>query len=650
MSSFGVIQDQKPRDLENNTQQKSKKLNLTIPVLSDHEKRQMLFEIMAKRKDSDAQESAYSDAIRIMLKDLDAYYGFGKDSKETLMSHLNYTDTTFGEVQLAYLLAHPVADNSLLQKRQSFIEELVSNEELCNELDAILNQVKKAESGFFSFKKSEDPVTGEFIQKLYWSKLPDWLNKSPHAMEASIRLKNFGTFFEAGGGLPFSIGIMSLCLAASNYMERRAAGENVSYGTVLKEGWTATKLFASGICDAIKNPPSDPAKRQQLYLVLGGGAAYITFILAVQAYQTKVAIGNAREIRDTINYMQTCLGDVASIVEASQQLQRIASENTAMASGVFSIGNLGRLLHGSSRSQEFAQLIDLLQTNTFKGSASFFSLSGRVLAAYRLMNEEKDNFAPALAALGEIDACLSMAKLYKKMRNERAQVSFATFVKTAKPYIKLTDFWNPFINPNVVVTNSLELGDGTDVSKIILTGSNTGGKSTILKAILINMLTIHTFGFGFASECVVSPLSFIGSYLRVNDDVASGESKFKAEVMRAKMLCETMESLPRDQFGFVVIDELFTGTGSEKAAVAASKVAQKLATLENNLYILATHFPQLTELAKNNPGIIKNYKVDVYKDEAGNLVRPFKLELGISTNNIANDILNEEIRDIDFSI
>jgi DNA mismatch repair ATPase MutS len=120
--------------------------------------------------------------------------------------------------------------------------------------------------------------------------------------------------------------------------------------------------------------------------------------------------------------------------------------------------------------------------------------------------------------------------------------------------------------------------------------------------------------------------------------------------MRAKMLCETMEALPKDQFGFVVIDELFTGTGSEKAAVAASKVAQKLATLDNNVYILATHFPQLTELAKNNQGIIKNYKVDVYKDQAGNLVRPFKLELGVSTSNIANDILNEEIRDIDFSI
>jgi hypothetical protein len=376
----------------------------------------------------------------------------------------------------------------------------------------------------------------------------------------------------------------------------------------------------------------------------------MSFILGVQAYQTKTAIGNAREIRDAINYMQTRLCDVASIVEASKQLQRIASENASMASGVFSIGNLEMLLHGSSRSQGFAQLIDLLQTNTFKGSASFFSLSGRVLAAYRLMNEEKDNFAPALATLGEIDACLSMAKLYKKMRNERAHVSFATFAKTAKPYIKLTDFWNPFINPDVVVTNSLELGDGTDVSKIILTGSNTGGKSTILKAILINMLTIHTFGFGFASECVVSPLAFIGSYLRVNDDVAAGESKFKAEVMRAKMLCETMEALPKDQFGFVVIDELFTGTGSEKAAVAASKVAQKLATLDNNVYILATHFPQLTELAKNNQGIIKNYKVDVYKDQAGNLVRPFKLELGVSTSNIANDILNEEIRDIDFSI
>ncbi len=116
------------------------------------------------------------------------------------------------------------------------------------------------------------------------------------------------------------------------------------------------------------------------------------------------------------------------------------------------------------------------------------------------------------------------------------------------------------------------------------------------------------------------------------------------------MLCDTMINLPKDQFGFIVIDELFTGTGSEKAANAAYKVAQKLAALDNNLYILATHFPLLTGLQDESAGQIMNYKVDVYKNEAGALVRPFKLEPGVSSSNIANDILNEQISDINFDL
>ena len=72
-------------------------------------------------------------------------------------------------------------------------------------------------------------------------------------------------------------------------------------------------------------------------------------------------------------------------------------------------------------------------------------------------------------------------------------------------------------------------------------------------------------------------ICFLGSYLRVNDDTAADQSKFKAEVLRAKMLCQTMESLLPNQFGFVVIDELFTGTSSNNAAKLLLKVAQKLA-------------------------------------------------------------------------
>ena len=70
--------------------------------------------------------------------------------------------------------------------------------------------------------------------------------------------------------------------------------------------------------------------------------------------------------------------------------------------------------------------------------------------------------------------------------------------------------------------------------------------------------------------------------------------------------------------------------------------------LPNLIFIFATHFPLITELEKATHGTVKNYKVDVIKNEDGTITRPFKLEPGISTTSIANELLQTELNEIDF--
>lgn len=645
ISSFGMVTDNKPKI--NQIDDKNKKPDFTIPILTDQEKRQILFNLMNNAKPELSDNTLIENSVRVLLKDLDIYYGTGKDTKETLMSKINLTSTTFGEVVLAHLLAHPLKEVSLIQKRQSFIKSLVENDLYLQKVELLLNRLKKAESGFLSFWKDADPVTQDFLQKLYWSKLPTSLNKNPYAMEFAVRSGNLGTFMQSGGGLAVTLGVMILAAAAGEYFENKNLGHPVSYMEILKGYGKTAQLVTKMVSDKLTHLPTDPAERQKFYIAAGASSAYLAVLLGLQGYQTKVALSNAKQIKDGINYLQTRLIEVAAVVDVCKEFKNLAQEDSILSESIFSFASIDELLM-SSDSSEFASLVKILQSNTFKGAASFFSLSGRVLAAYKLMLSQKEHFAPVLAAIGEIDACVSMAKLYKKMHHEHASYCFIDFVPTPKPYINLVGFWNPFIDPKLVVTNSLALGDGADASKIILTGSNTGGKSTILKAIITNLLLAHTFGIAAASKCVISPFAYLGSSLHINDDITSDESKFKAEVVRAKSLCQILESLQKNQFGFVVIDELFTGTNSINATDAAHKVAQKLAGLDNSLYILATHYPALTELEKEFPGIIKNYKVDVLKDDLGNLIRPFKLEPGISTSNVANDILNEEMQSIDF--
>lgn len=679
INSFGAVELDEPKA----TPADKKKIDLTLPSYTEAQLRKMNFELMARNEKSTDADFMIHEALRITLKDLDVYYGNGKSAQENLMAELNDCNTIFGETVMAHMLAHPLSDVAQLEKRQAFIKELVENEELFAQLSAILDAAKNAESGFFSYWQPNDPASEKLFKDLYFAK-PGFknLNDNPYALETLIRLGNAETACKIGGlalaGVAINYGMLKAgSAAAEKYGLRDDKGDlifkvDTSLKKALENTWYFTKSYFDprGYVESYKSIEPNLAQMMKDHVAANGeplpdlavsilrkGAKGFIFtkgalalgIIALQAYITKNTLSGAAQTKNSINYLQARLIDVATIVDTCKKLQEVTKANAAMSAGLNYGHELSNLLDASSAS-DFAKLIELLQTNTFKNNASFFSLSGRVLAANQLMNAQKEHFALALQAIGEIDACLSIAKLYKKMKHERVGYCFVDFAKSETPALNAVDFWNPFVDYNVVVTNSIALGKGADASKIILTGSNTGGKSTILRGIMIGLLLGHTFGIAPAAQFSMSPFAFIGSYLRVNDDTSSGESKFKAEVLRAKMLCDTMDSLPKNQFGFVVIDELFTGTGSEKAANGAYKVAEKLATHQNSLYILATHFPVLTKLEEKYSGLIKNCKVEVYKDDAGNLVRPFKLEAGISSSNIANDILNEEIKDIDFGI
>ncbi len=91
--------------------------------------------------------------------------------------------------------------------------------------------------------------------------------------------------------------------------------------------------------------------------------------------------------------------------------------------------------------------------------------------------------------------------------------------------------------------------------------------------------------------------------------------------------------------------ELFRGTSPEKADKETYECAKHLFNLDNTCFILATHyFTHPTTLEAETRGVVKNYKVDAYINENGKIVRTFKLEEGISKNNIAGNILDDALK------
>ena len=667
LQSFGLTSTQTTSQVEI----KDPKKALTLS-LSEAEQRRLVYKLCAQQeKKSGINPTTDDESLKNLLTDLEIFVSKGEHPEETVFNRTigSYTHTIFGQAMAAKMLATIEPSSTKLLERQVFINELATNDQLFNEVDTIMQTLKGSEAKLLSFWQEEPKLAKKLISQLFFNKSPlKRFNKNAILLETLTRLDNLKTVYNST--------VIFTTLIFSNYFGSKMASKmshnaipSISLLEATKNAlqmynpWnsiTAIRSVRSGEfveknVEAFKlqhgSEPSDAdiaMIRKMGKAACGISALTNAYLLYNAESSIKNGINHTLLVRDTANFMQERLIGVATHLRALDKIDALAKQNPSLYLGVPGLKET-ELLFSATTHDDLHQLVQLLVTKTFTGKASFFSITGRVLAAYTLMQEQKDNLIKEVMILGEIDACFAAAKLYRESQNNRVVYSFAQYQDSETPHIKVTDFWNPLVDKSVVVTNSMELGKPLVERNMILTGSNTGGKSTMLKAMALNVLMAQTLTIVPAKAYESTPFAYLATYMNINDDTATGNSLFKAEVLRTKKLVEAAAMLTGKNFGFVVIDELFTGTDADKAAEGAYKVAYHLSQSPNTCFILATHFTKtIPALEVDTNGICRNFKIDADKDTDGTIKRSFKIEPGISSNNIALTILHDELTDIDF--
>lgn len=675
ISSFGIVETKKEELTDKEEKKRQKKRFIAISQLSQYEKEKEVFEIfetgtLPPIKD---MSPAIHQGTRTAINEIQAFYGSDENPSNNLFSKIDYTKTALGQAVLAKTFTQPIGSTKLLQKRQDFIRELVNNKQLFDTVNDTLEQFAAKESDLLSLWQSDSPIDKKMMKNFYINiNIPvlKSYNKSQAGLATWRTLKKalptymnatsfFGTFYS------MKCLYHTLQLAYQNNpdtVEKKNILKNIPLSQMKGSipyffGWLPSFLTkpldarAASIDSYDKNTIDDiyKAGQKNTKLLVGMSLALGALQLGMGTYKTWKFISQLKQDHMVLKYMYTRLTGLRALLDAAEQLHNLACNDSIVSDGLF-LHNyaVNDLENKAQESSDLKTLITLLNTKTFNGNYSFFSRTGRILAAFEIVKTTKDAFSGTMQAIGELDACLSIAKLYKQFQNNsNATYCFVEYLDQDKPYLQLTDFWNPMIDPAQVVTNNIELGNSTGARAAIITGSNTGGKSTILKAVVINIL-LSRFGIAPARKAIMTPFSYLATSLNISDNTAAGISLFKAEVLRAKTILNNIKSLRKDQHAFLAIDELFVGTNAQNGSAAAHKVASHISTFDNTLFTLATHFPQLTDLEEETNGICKNYKVDIFKNEDGSLTRPFKLEAGISTSNVADVILQDDMGDIDF--
>ncbi len=222
------------------------------------------------------------------------------------------------------------------------------------------------------------------------------------------------------------------------------------------------------------------------------------------------------------------------------------------------------------------------------------------------------------SALGEMEALLALATY--------------SFEHQTDPYQVLTEgtaaftgdgLGHPLVAAATCVLNDISIQGETRV--LLVSGSNMSGKSTLLRAIGMNVVLAMAGAPVRARSLRLTPLR-IGASIRVNGSLREGSSRFYAEIKRLRQIFDLAGGdLPL----LFLLDELLQGTNSKDRRMGAEGIVGALVN-RGAIGLVSTHDLALTDMGGAVEGYLRNVH---FQDELenGRMTFDYKLRDGVVT-------------------
>ena len=203
-----------------------------------------------------------------------------------------------------------------------------------------------------------------------------------------------------------------------------------------------------------------------------------------------------------------------------------------------------------------------------------------------------------LHAAGELEAFAALATY----AYEHPADPFPVMVEPA-PLFEAAALGHPLIPETTAVTNDVALG-GTHPHLLLVSGSNMSGKSTLLRAIGVNVVLALSGAPVRAGALRLSPMA-LGTSLRVDDSLQAGRSRFYAEILRIRAIVDLTRDADHPAPVVFLLDEMLAGTNSHDRRIGAEAIIRTLIA-NGAIGLVTTHdlaladvVPSLGALAAN---------------------------------------------------
>lgn len=155
---------------------------------------------------------------------------------------------------------------------------------------------------------------------------------------------------------------------------------------------------------------------------------------------------------------------------------------------------------------------------------------------------------------------------------------------------------HPLIDQNVVVSNTYEIKD--PYRSLLITGSNTGGKTVTLKTIGL-FACMAQCGLPVLAEQAILPF-FTNIFVDIGDDQSIQESlsTFSSHVSKLAYICDHVSAS-----SLVLLDELGSGTDPKEGESLAVAILDELRS-SHAFVIATTHYSALKAYAKQSDDVL----------------------------------------------
>jgi len=343
---------------------------------------------------------------------------------------------------------------------------------------------------------------------------------------------------------------------------------------------------------------------QKMYILFAAGMyvwnIYQNFLSCYRFYQNSFYITNQFEIIN--NYLDYSIEKMKYFLRLTRKYKSYNKFNHKLNSYIERL----QLFHNSIR--------DLPNNSQKIGKITYI---GKLMQNFYILydDQEIENIIGfSFGFHGYIDTLTGINNNLKQKKLNKC-----TFKK--KLTFKLKKMYHPTIK--TPIKNSIDMN-----KNIIITGPNAAGKTTTIKATIINLLLTQQLGLGFFDKCQTSTFDYIHSYLNIPDS-CSRDSLFQAEARRCKDILDCIDKYPEKKH-FCIFDELYSGTNPYEAISSAYSYLNYISKNPNVRFLLTTHFIKLCTLFKQKSKII-NKSMKTLEDENKHPIYTYKITNGIST-------------------